>query len=354
MARACRIRPSSTAAAGAEFQAEELTRVEQFPIPSIPPTMQPVGFVAGRDRLLRDVPGPDRVPSLRCGCVTGKVLLVRLLEEPAAMLRLPVRVVVLDCEQAMTWRAGLRPRVARGLTAATAHAALPASRTGDGELPGAGSATSRTISVGHFREFAAVGAQHHVLGVSCVAGDQIAGEQIDVGSTILAVDRLDPQEVLHWNVGIAVERAVGDVRVADLDRELLDESVSGASIGDDVQVVDLFADHPRRHRIDVEAQHVTADPVRFEQRRAAAHEWIRDGPPGEIVGGKEALGEGLVTELGERQTAKQRARPPGEPLVNGDDRTVVLLDLLLPSGHCRDERDVEAGLDGHGVSATIP
>lgn len=251
----------------------------------------------------------------------------------------------------MTRWTRLGPRIARGLTAAAAHAVLPASWTGNGELSGASSARSRVVAVGDLRQLAAVGAQHHVLRVTGVAGNQIAGEQIDAGAAVLAVHCLDPQEVLHRHVGITVERTVGKVGVSDLD--LPDESVGGASIRDDVQMVDLFTDHPCRHRIDVEAQDVTADPIRFEQWSTAAHEWIGDGAPGEIVGGEEALGEGLVTELGERQSAKQRARSPGEPLVNGDDRPVVLLDLLFTPGHCRDERDVETGFDGHGVTESV-
>ena len=184
-----------------------------------------------------------------------------------------------------------------------------------------------------------------------VAGDEIPGEQIDFGAAMLTVDRLDPEEVLHWHVRIAVERAVRDVRVSDLDRELVDESVGGVSVRGRVEVLDLFADHPRRHGIDVYAQHVAADPVRFEQRSSSPHEGIRDRTPGEVVGCEEGLGEWAVAEFGERQPAKQGARPAGEPLVNGDDRPVVLLDLFLSAGHRRDERYVEAGFDGHGITA---
>lgn len=162
------------------------------------------------------------------------------------------------------------------------------------------------IAVGHLRESATAGAQHDLLRVAGVAGDEIPGEEIDLGAAMLAVGCLDPEKVLHGHVGIAIERTVRDVRVADLGRKLLDESVGGASVGVGVEVLDLFADHPRRHRIDVDAQHVTTDPVRFEQWSSAPHEGIRDRSSREVVGCEEGLGEWAVAEFGERQAAKQR------------------------------------------------
>ena len=70
--------------------------------------------------------------------------------------------------------------------------------------------------------------------------------------------------------------------------------------------------------------------------------------PAKSLATKKLSEQGAVAELGERQPAEQRARTAGEPLVNGDDRPVVLLDLLLSAGHCPDERYVEVGFDGHG------
>ena len=71
--------------------------------------------------------------------------------------------------------------------------------------------------------------------------------------------------------------------------------------------------------------------------------------PGKSFAVKEALREGPVAEFSEREAAKQRAGPPGEPFVDGDDWTVVLLNLLLAAGHLRDQGDVEEGFDGHCV-----
>ena len=70
--------------------------------------------------------------------------------------------------------------------------------------------------------------------------------------------------------------------------------------------------------------------------------------PEKSLAAKKVSERGTVAEFRERQTAKQRTRASCEPLVNGDDRTVVLLDLFFSAGHRRDESYVEVGLDGHG------
>jgi len=57
--------------------------------------------------------------------------------------------------------------------------------------------------------------------------------------------------------------------------------------------------------------------------------------------------EGRFPELREEKAPKQGARAPGEPLVDADDRAVVLLDLLLPERHFGDQGDIEAPLDAH-------
>ena len=74
-----------------------------------------------------------------------------------------------------------------------------------------------------------------------------------------------------------------------------------------------------------------------------------DGQPLEVIGGIEGLPEGSVAELGKKEPAKERARSAGEPFVDGDDGSVVLLDLLFPQGKGGDERDVESFSDGHGA-----
>lgn len=113
---------------------------------------------------------------------------------------------------------------------------------------------------------------------------------------------------------------------------------------------DLPADDPVGHGVDVEAGNVAPHPVRLDQRGAAPHERVGDGDPFQVVGAVECLPERLVAVFGEQQTAKQCPRSPGKPLVHGDDRPVVLLDLLFPQGQVGDEGDVEVFFYGHGGS----
>ena len=141
---------------------------EQLSVAAIAPTVQAVGLVAGRDRLFRDVFRTRRGPARTGGCIAGKILLVGFLEEPAAVLTLAVRVVVLDREQPMPRWPGLGPRITNGMSATAARAALAASRTGNGQGIGTSPARSWSIAVGHLRESATAGAQHNVLRVAGV------------------------------------------------------------------------------------------------------------------------------------------------------------------------------------------
>lgn len=112
-------------------------------------------------------------------------------------------------------------------------------------------------------------------------------------------------------------------------------------------MVDLLAHDPGGHRIDVEPLHVAAESIRLQQRSAAAHERVGDLPASQVVAGKERLLQSAAAEFGENQAAEQRAGTAGEPLVNADDRTVVLLYLFLPQRQFGDHGDVEVSFDAH-------
>lgn len=113
-------------------------------------------------------------------------------------------------------------------------------------------------------------------------------------------------------------------------------------------MLDFAVHDPVRHRVDVVADNVATDPVGLNEGRAATHEWVGDGDSLQVVGGVEGFPERPISEFGEDQPAKQRAWSPGEPLMNGDDRAVVLLDLFFPQGEGGDKGDVEMFFYGHG------
>ena len=105
---------------------------------------------------------------------------------------------------------------------------------------------------------------------------------------------------------------------------------------------DFLAHDPGRHGIDVEAEHVAADAVRLEQRRAAAHEGIGTRLARKIVGAEKDVAQRAVAEFRQGQTAKQRAGPAGKPFMHGDDRPVILLNLFFLQGQGGDEREYQS------------
>ena len=133
----------------------------------------------------------------------------------------------------------------------------------------------------------------------------------------------------------------------DLGAQRVHERTGGPLVGRDVERLDCFADDPGGHRIDVEAFHVASDAVRLDERRSASHERVGDPKSREVIRAKVEILQATLAEFREQETAKQGARTAGEPFVNPDDRTVVLLDLLLAQRHLCDQRDIEAPLDAH-------
>ena len=180
-----------------------------------------------------------------------------------------------------------------------------------------------------------------------VLRDQVARKQVERLPARFAVLHLHPEEGLDRYVRVTVVRAGGTVVAIDVGSQRRDERTGGPLVGGDVDRLDLLADDPGGHRVDVEAFHVAADAVRLQERGSAAHERIGDPQAREVIRAKEEILEGRLPELREQEAPKQGARTPGEPLVDADDRAVVLLDLLLPERHFRDQGDIEAPLDAH-------
>ena len=89
----------------AHFEAEQLPGVEEFPIPLIAPTMEPVAFVACGNLLLRNELRRERPGAFFCLRCARQVLFVRLLEKPALMLGTSSRIGVLDRKESMAQRA---------------------------------------------------------------------------------------------------------------------------------------------------------------------------------------------------------------------------------------------------------
>lgn len=106
-------------------------------------------------------------------------------------------------------------------------------------------------------------------------------------------------------------------------------------------MLDFLLDDPVGHWVDVEASSITAEPVGFYERRAAAHEGIADFQPLQAVCRIKRLLQGFIEEFGKQQTAEQCAGSSGKPLVNRDNGPVILLNLFFAQGKVGYERDVK-------------
>ena len=181
-------------------------------------------------------------------------------------------------------------------------------------------------------EIAARWADQHVRCVSRVLRQHVAGEEVELLAAVPANPSFHPQEVFDVGVLSAGDGTPGLVEVPDLPRELVDQTRGFSRVGIEVDTVNLLADDPGSHRVDVRPDHVAANPVRLKERSAPAHKWIRDRDSLEAVGAEVRLLNRLAAKLGQEQPPEQRSGPTGEPLVDGDDRAVDLLNLLLPEG----------------------
>src|SRR6516164_4260505 len=102
-------------------------------------------------------------------------------------------------------------------------------------------------------------------------------------------------------------------------------------------MLDLLPYDPRRHGVNVEPLNIATDTVRLYQRRASPHKRVGYAPVREGVGLVKQVLHGAISEFGKDQSSEKRARAAGEPFVDGDDRPVILLNLLLSQGLLRNE-----------------
>jgi hypothetical protein len=229
-----------------------------------------------------------------------------------------------------------------------ADAAVALRGPGYDEFGTAASAFAGALEIGNLIKLAALMADENIQRVASVVGDEIAGEKIDIRAAFGAVDDFHPQGVFDWHVGVAVLWTGCAVKLSDLIRERCKHSVDGRAVSGKLEMFDLLAHNPGGHGIDVEAEHVATDAVGFKQRGAAAHEGVTHTLARKIVGAENNVAQRLSPEFCQGEAPKESAGTPGEPFVHGDDRAVILLDLLFAQCHGGDEGNIEACFDRHG------
>ena len=331
----------------AQLQSEELAWIEHVPIAGIAPSMQPIGFVSGQNLLVGHEAGGKSSPPLGRVRHALKVLGVRLLEETALVPRLPFRVVVFDGEEAVLKGAAGFSGIDVGVSAAGAIATAPARGPGLAKQGSTRTAVAREAAVLYLVEVTASRAYQNVFGVSRVLGEKVARKQVERRSAGRAIEHLDPEEGFHGYIGVAVQGAGCPVIRIDIRAQVVDEGVGGSSVGRYVEVLDLLADDPGRHRVDIEALHVASDPVCLDQRRPPAHERVCDLDSRKVVRFEIYVCQPAIPEFRQDEAAKQGSWSAGKPLVNADDGAVVLLDLLFPERHLRDQGNIETPFDAH-------
>src|SRR5690606_7982829 len=84
------------------------------------------------------------------------------------------------------------------------------------------------------------------------------------------------------------------------------------------------------------------------------HERVGYRPAGKVVRLEEPVPQRTVPELAQGQSTKEGARPTGKPFVDGDNRAVILLNLLLPQGQSGDEFYIKNFLYAHSITLAEP
>ena len=207
-------------------------------------------------------------------------------------------------------------------------------------------AVARIYPVSGLRQLTAARADKDILGVPSVRGKQIAGKQIDILPTVAAGNHFDPQKILNRGVLFRKEHIPCGTDVRFL-FPAFGSGIRRLVIGLQIQMLDFLFDDPIRHGVDIEADHVATQAVRFQKRRSAPHERIGDPEVLQVVRSVKGLAKRKAREFGKQQSPEQGPRPPGEPLMHRDDRPVVLLDLFLPQRQIGNERYVEVFFNHH-------
>ena len=175
-------------------------------------------------------------------------------------------------------------------------------------------------------------ADDHVSRITNRFRQHVTKEEVNVALTGAASDNFDPEEILHRRHTVSVHDTASHVEITDARAQIRPELRCGLPIRRQVDVIELLADDPPCHWIDVMTYHLAAQPVGFENRRATAHERISDLQPSKVVRLEVGVLQRPITKFGKKQGAKQGSRTVRELLVHRDNRAVVLLNLLLSQG----------------------
>lgn len=210
-------------------------------------------------------------------------------------------------------------------------------------------AGARVVWIRNFVQVAAGVADKNIGRVPRVLGEHIAGEQIEALGAGRAGAGLDPEEILDVGIGTSGHWATSLVEATDFTRQVRDELLGGLLIGGKIEGLDLFADNPCGHWINICADDITTKAISFEKWRAATHERVGHGDPLEAVGAIVSLIDGLRAELREEKATEESPRSPGKPFMNCDDWAVVLLNLFFAQCQFGYECNIKVSFNHQGT-----
>jgi hypothetical protein len=131
------------------------------------------------------------------------------------------------------------------------------------------------------------------------------------------------------------------------------QALAAQTIRIQVEMLYLLPHDPIRHWIDILTNDITSETVGFEQRAASTHERIGYSEPLKIVCTIEGFLQGVLDKFGKQQTTEECSGTAGKPFVNGNNRPVVLLDLLFPQRQVGNEGHIEVTFNHRVFSSDL-
>src|SRR5580693_7444850 len=99
-------------------------------------------------------------------------------------------------------------------------------------------------------------------------------------------------------------QTLGLIEVPELLLELCHELNACSAVSRQINWGEFLSHDPARHRIDIEANNVAPDSVRFEQRRATTHKRVGDPLPTMVVRSIKILLQRALAELRQQEGTK--------------------------------------------------
>jgi len=112
---------------------------------------------------------------------------------------------------------------------------------------------------------------------------QVAREEIERVAAVIAPEHLNPKEVFYWRVRPAIDHAACAIQMANFLLQRRAQIGGGPPVRHQIEMFDLLAHDPPRHRVNVEADGCASGSVGLYERRSSSHEWISDTLTGEVL-----------------------------------------------------------------------